>query len=227
MKTAMGVILAILAASGTALAQDLSNFYVISGFRLPALQSGQYELTVTPRYSVRPSDYASQSDGLSATGASTTTSLSGTSYYTPYNAFSANSSFIYGLSNQTTMSVGLTYLPLHTYGVRNVFSSSATDVTPSGAQTTGSSDGTLHFQEESIASSLTIAHRLQPNVELSLTASWSFSKSPYSSLGSGSSLHDSGGLTPTFTTTNTSSNGFVSSNGHAFDISATLVVLGY
>ena len=47
MKTAMGVVLAMVVCATTAFAQDLTSFYVISGFRLPALQSGQYELTVS------------------------------------------------------------------------------------------------------------------------------------------------------------------------------------
>ncbi len=227
MKTAMGVLLATLACTVTALAQDMSSFYAITGFRLPALRSGQYELTLTPHYAVHPSDFASTSNGLAVNGATSTASNSLTSYYTPNNSFSASTSFMYGLSDQTTMSFGLSYLPLHTMGVRTILASSATDVSPSQAQTTSSSNGTTQFQDESVASTLTIAHRIESNIELSLSASWSFTRSPYSALTDGSTFRDTGGQTPTLSTTNTLSNGLVSSNGHAFDISATLVILGY
>lgn len=227
MKTAMGVFLATLALTATALAQDLTSFYAITGFRLPALREGQYALAVTPHYAIHPSDFASSTSGLSATTSSSTMSNSATSYYTPNSTFSASSSFIYGISDQTTVSLGLSYMPLQTYGVRSILSSSASDVTPSAALSNSSSNGTASFREESLGSTLTIAHRLQPNIELSVSASWSFSKTPYSTFSDGSSFHDSGGLNPVFSTTTSLSNGLISSNGHAFDISATLVVLGY
>ncbi len=227
MKTAVGVFVAALMLSATAFAQDLSSFYAISGFRLPALRSGQYMLSVTPHYAVRPSDYASFTSSTSATSTSSTLTNSGTSYYTPYTSFSASSSFVYGLSDQTTVSLGLSYLPYHSYGTRTILSSSSTDVSPSSAQTNSVTDGSDLFHEQNVASTLTLAHRLQPNIELSLSASWSYSRSPYAIISDGSALHNSGGLTPTLSTTTSSSNGLVSSNGHAFDISATLVVLGY
>ena len=227
MKSAMGLFVITLAFTATAFPQDLTSFYAITGFRLPALRSGQYELAVTPHYAVHPSDFASSTSGLSATTSSSTTSNSVTSYYTPNSSFSASSSFIYGLSDETTVSLGLSYMPLHTYGVRTILGTSVSDVNPSAAQTNGSSIGTSTFRDENLGSTLTIAHRLQPNIELSLSASWSYSRSPYSTFSDGSSLHDSGGLNPTFSTTTSLSNDLVSSNGHAFDISATLVVLGY
>jgi len=233
MRTAIAVILFVIAGSVTAFSQDLSSFYVISGFRIPALREGQYALVLTPHYTFRPSDYASLSSSSSTastpTTSTTTTGGNLTSYYTPYKAFYANTNFTYGLSDNTTAALGVTYQPYSTYGTRSTLTSSFTNAAPPNpnSYTDTYGDGPTEFKTESLAGTLTIAHRIQPNIELSLAASWSYAKSPYSGSTNGSALKSSGGATPTLTSTVSSSDLLVSSNSHAFDISASLVILGY
>ena len=231
MKYAIGVIVFLLAATAAAVSQDLSSFYLITGFRLPPLHEGQYAFVLTPHYTLRPSDYASFSTSSStATAPTSTTTTTGdnfTSYYTPYKAFYANTNFTYGLSDKTTASIGVTYQPYSTYGTRSTLSSSSTLVDPALSSTDSYSDGPTAFKTESLAGSFVLAHRLQPNIELSLAASWSYARSPYSGSTLGSSLHNSGGALPTTTSTLASSDLLVSNNSHAFDISASIVILGY
>jgi hypothetical protein len=230
MKPVIAVFVCLVAASATALSQDLSSFYTITGFRLPALREGQYAFVLTPHYTMRPSDYASFSTSSSTTTAATTTTTTGdnfTSYYTPYKAFYGNTNFTYGISDNTTASVGVTYQPFSTYGTRSTISSSGSFVGPTGSFTDTYGGGPDPFATESLAGSLVIAHRIQPNIELSLAASWSYAKSPYSGSTAGTSFHDSGGPTPTTSSTLSSSNLLVSSNSHVFDVSASIVVLGY
>ena len=231
MRTAIAVFLAIMFVNSGARSQDLSSFYAITGFRLPALRAGQYALSISPHYSIRPSDFASLTNSTSTTTtpttSSTTNSNSLTSYYTPNSGFSASSDVIYGISDQTTFSFGVSYLPYHTFGTRNSLSSNSSSVVPPSSLTNTTTTGTTEFREQSLASTLVVAHRFQPNVELSLAASWSYTKSPYIAASNASGMHDSGGVTPTLSSTISSSNDFVSSNAHAFDISATLVIRGY
>jgi len=233
MKSAIAVIMIVVAASASAFSQDLSNFYLISGFRLPALREGQYAFVLTPHYTLRPSDYASFSTSSSTastpTTSTTTTGDNYTSYYTPYKAFYANTNFTYGLSDGTTAALGLTYQPYSTYGTRSTSTSSFSNVAPPNPNsfTDTYGNGPTDFKTESLAGTLTIAHRIQPNIELSLAASWSYARSPYSGSTAGSAFKNSGGATPTLTSTVSSSDLLVSSNSHSFDISASLVILGY
>ena len=231
MKFAIAVFVCLVATTAMAVSQDLSSFYVISGFRLPALHDGQYAFVLTPHYTLRPSDYASFSTSNSTastpTTTTTTTGDNSTSYYTPYKAFYANTNFTYGLSDKTTASIGVTYQPYSTYGTRSTLSSSYSLVDPSLSYTDSHSGGPNAYKTESLAGSLVLAHRIQPNIELSLAASWSYAKSPYSGSTTGSSLHSSGGVNPTLTSTISSSDLLVSNNSHSFDISASIVILGY
>jgi len=231
MKSITAVFLAVVTCTACASAQDLSSFYLITGFRLPALHEGQYAFSLTPHYTLRPSDYASFSTSSStASTPTTTTTTTGdnfTSYYTPYKAFYANTNMTYGISDKTTASVGVTYQPYSTYGTRNTISSSYSYVDPAASYTDTYSGGPTAFTTESLAGSFVLAHRVQPNIELSLAASWSYAKSPYSGSTTGSAFHTSGGVTPTFTQTASSTDLLVSSNSHSFDISASIVILGY
>jgi len=231
MKSAIALFVFVLATTAAAVSQDLSSFYTITGFRLPALHDGQYAFTLTPHYTLRPSDYASFSTSSSTastpTAATTTTGDNFTSYYTPYKAFYANTNFTYGLSDRTTASLGVTYQPYSTYGTRSTLSSSYSLVDPSLSSTNSYSDGPTAFKTESLAGSFVLAHRIQPNIELSLAASWSYARSPSSGSTTGSSFHNSGGVNPTLTSTFSSSDLLVNNNSHSFDISASLVILGY
>lgn len=231
MKSAIAVFVCIVATTVAAVSQDLSSFYAITGFRLPALHDGQYAFSLTPHYTLRPSDYASFSTSNSTastpTTATTTTGDNFTSYYTPYKAFYANTNFTYGLSDRTTASIGVTYQPYSTYGTRSTLNSSYSFVDPSLANTDTYSSGPTAFKTESLAGSFVLAHRILPNIELSLAGSWSYARSPYSGSTTGSSLHSSGGVNPTFTSTLSSSDVLVSNNSHSFDISASIVILGY
>jgi hypothetical protein len=231
MKSAIAVFVCLLATTAAAFSQDLSSFYVISGFRLPALHDGQYAFSLTPHYTLRPSDYASfttsSSTASTPTATTTTTGDNYTSYYTPYKAFYANTNFTYGISDKTTASIGVTYQPYSTYGTRSTNSSSYSFVDPSLNNTDSFSGGPTAFKTESLAGSFVLAHRLLPNIELSLAGSWSYARSPYSGTTTGSAFHSSGGATPVFTSTVSSSDVMVSNNTHSFDISASIVILGY
>ena len=110
--------------------------------------------------------------------------------------------------------------PLSRSQIRNV-------VDPSLSSTDSYSNGPTAFKTESLAGSFVLAHRIPPNIELSLAASWSYARSPYSGSTTGSAFHNSGGVNPTLTSTFSSSDLLVSNNSHSFDVSASLVILGY
>jgi hypothetical protein len=204
----LGLIIVIAAET---LAQDLSNFYAISGFRLPALRTGQYYLSLSPHYSSQPSDGFS-TYSLSSSG-SMSTSQSSNSY--TYSRFGLTANFTYGVSDVTTISAYALYNPKQVTGRQNY--NSIYTSTPSYSST---SNASYEFKEEAVSSALVLAHRFQPNLEFSVSASWTSYKRP----SSGTQLQSStsGGVTASSSGPASSSN-----NQHSIDISATIVILGY
>lgn len=192
-------------------AQDLSNFYAISGFRLPALRTGQYYLSLSPRYSSRPSDDFSMYSLSSAEN--TSTGQSSGSY--TYSTFGLSANFTYGISDVTTISAYALYNPKQATG-RQDYNSIYTS-TPSYSST---SNGSNEFKEEVVSCAMVLSHRFQPNLEFSVLTSWTNYRQPSSGTRLQSST--SNGITATYLGPASSSN-----NWHYIDISATIVILGY
>jgi outer membrane protein assembly factor BamA len=192
-------------------AQDLSSFYAISGFRLPALRTGQYYLSLSPHYLSHPSDDFSM---YSLSSAENTSTGQGSGSYT-YSTFGLSADFTYGISDLTTISAYLGYNPDQATG-RQDYNSVYTS-TPSYSST---SNASYEFKEEAVSSALVLAHRFQPNLEFSVSASWTSYKRPSSGTRSESST--SGGVTATSSGPASSAN-----NQHYVAISATIVILGY
>jgi hypothetical protein len=230
MKSLVAVLLCLSTIATVSRSQDLSSFYTITGFRLPALKSGQFALVLTPHYMLKPSDYASlttsSSTTASPTASSTTNTDNWTSYYTPYKAFNAVTNFTYGLTDQTTFSLGVNYQPYASYGIRPTQGFSSTEVLPTGSLTQTATNGPTNFSTESIASTFILAHRFLPNVEFSVAASWSYARSPYTDSSIGTGLKNSGGTNPILSSISSTSSQQISNNSHSLDISASLVILG-
>jgi len=180
-------------------AQDYSNFLVPNGFHLPTLRSGQYIVTVTPRYSNRPSDNASSS--VTANPVSSTIST----FNSSYSEFRIGSTFTYGLSDVTTLSVALDYIPGQSAGnTTSTYNSISQSFAVQGSSVSENRDNWF-------SPSFVLSHRMQRNIELSLVGYWS------ASTPSNSTIDNSGGTIRT---------GVSSANSRAFDIQASLVILG-
>src|SRR5690242_19362036 len=95
-------------------AQDISNFYQISNFRLPALRSGQYALSLTPRYRSTPSD----NNGTSALTSNSLTSSYDFSSQVNSSLFTLATAALYGISDRTTISISLEAAPSQSAGDR-------------------------------------------------------------------------------------------------------------
>jgi outer membrane protein assembly factor BamA len=192
-------------------AQDLSSFYAISGFRLPALRTGQYYLSLSPHYSSQPGDGFSTLSLSSS--ANMSTSQSSNSY--TYSTIGVSTNFTYGISDLTTISAYLRYNPNQATGRQDYNS-----VYTSTLSYSSTSYASYEFKEEVVSSGLVLAHRFQPNLEFSVSASWGSYKRPSSGTRLESST--SGGVSASSSGPASSSN-----NQHYVDISATIVILGY
>jgi len=195
----------------TALAQDLSSFYYITGFRLPALHPGQYSLSLSPHYSSQPGDNAS----MYSLSSSSSTSTSQGSANNTQSIFGFNTNFTYGVSDVTTIALGLQYNPYQT--AENSKYNSTYTASPSFSSI---SNGVDQFQIEGITSSVILSHRIQPNMEFSIEAQWGSSQQPSS--GTLSQSDNNTGAT-------TASSGWRSSsnNYHYIYVAATIVILHY
>ena len=95
-----------------------------------------------------------------------------------------------GQPDMTTASLSLSYQPCSTYGTRSALTSSYSMVDPTLSYTDANGGGPNGFKTESVSGTLVLAHCIQPNIELSLAATWSFAKSPYSGSTNGTSYHN-------------------------------------
>ena len=160
----LAVFLIVLVWSAFVLAQDLSSFYGVSGFHLPLLRSGQYSLSVSPSYH-RASARTSMSDS-SADYLAQNSSEHSDSYV------EVSSALLYGLTNRTTASLCLVYLPeqsLGHYNSRSLYDSPLTRGT--GVQV-------IDEREERFGSVLVLAHRPRRDCEISLTGSYYWNSFP-------------------------------------------------
>jgi hypothetical protein len=209
MKRPPILVLCLLFASMYCNAQDLSSFYQITGFHLPALKSGQYMLTLTPQYSSAPSDVNTTSFPF---GNPSTQTFSYASQFTE-SYFRLATSALYGLSDRTTLSVALEATPGQSLG--DQLSSSYNS---SGSFSFAQLNAT-NYRTDTFFSSITLAHRMQPNVELSILGAYSVSNTPVSGITSQTST--SGGVSTTSNGTSASSSKY-----RSFNIQASVVILG-
>ena len=191
--------------------QDLSSFYQITGFRLPALRTGQYMLSLSPRYSTRSSTF----NGTDVRVQGTTTGSGQFSYDSPYSTFRIGSSAIYGLSDRTTISLSVDFVPNQSTG--DQISSGNSFDPPSF---TSSTYQLQTSKLESFSSSFMFAQRFDRNIEFSLSASYTTQNIPTISMFTN---QFSGGGPATIGTDNSTS----SSKNRGFDIQANIVILGY
>jgi len=149
-------------------AQDLSNFYQVTGFKLTPLKSGQYVLTLSPSYF--NSSFKNNNQRIS----SDYSSKSKSDY--PQSYFNVNSSFLWGMSEQTTVSLFLRYTPKQSLGQNTQSSTSIYTSIPSTYNMNYRSDNEI----DNFQSAFIIAHRLRQNLEFSLDFNYYTSKAPRS-----------------------------------------------
>jgi len=150
----------------TSEAQDISNFYRITGFNLTPIKSGQYVLTLSPSY-FRYSSIGNYHT-LSSEQSSTSTSDYPESYFNVY------SSFLWGMSDGTTVSLILGYTPKQSLGQNTQSSVSTNTSIPSSSNMNYKSDNEI----EDFQSRIVIAHRPRSNLELSLDFNYFTSNAP-------------------------------------------------
>ena len=149
-------------------AQDLSNFYRITGFNLTPLKSGQYVLTLSPSYF--NNSFKNNNQRISSDYSSKSKSDSPQSY------FNINSSFLCGMSDQTTVSLFLRYTPKQSLGQNTQSSASTYTSIPSIYNMNYRSDNEI----DNFQSAFIIAHRLRQNLEFSLDFNYYTSSAPRS-----------------------------------------------
>ena len=185
--------------------QDFSNFYNVSGFHLSPLKSQQYLISLTPTYQNSISKYSNSSSALTDSYLSKNES--------PQELFLARTYFLYGLSNETTVSLNISYSPKQSSGK---LISSYKNTYNSGANIYNS-NSVYDPTYENLNSSFVIAHRPRSNVEVSLEGYYYSYNTPQSG-------------TSTITQTNpnsTTTNVFSSTNKQmTYSISLGLVILG-
>lgn len=152
----------------TSEAQELSNFYTITGFNLTPIKSGQYVLTLSPSYFRNSSIYNSHT--LSSEYSSTSTSDYPQSY------FNVNGSFLWGMSDRTTVSLILGYTPKQSIGQDTQSSAYTNTSIPFSSNTNYKSDNEM----DNFQSRIVIAHRPRSNLELSLGFNYFTSNAPRS-----------------------------------------------
>ena len=186
----------------TLTAQDLlntigmSNFFQVSVFRLPSLRGGQFAISVTPRYTSAPGDngYFSSSPTGSTLAVGNSTS----------HLFRIGSSFLCGLSDRTTFSLTLDCAPAQSTGdINSITSFSSPAPIPPYIQT-------ISNRQDYISSTLIVAHRFRPNIELSATATYSNANYP---------------STGTTVSQNTANTLLQSGKSRNFDIQASIVIV--
>ncbi len=160
----------------SSLGQDRSSFYQVYGFRLPVLHSGQYALTLTPRYSYQPTDqnYAYISNSYASIS----------TYEDTYSFFTVSSTALFGISDKTTLALRLEYGPKQSYYSGNSKDGSGQNTVTYNSRTDANGD------RDVFSSSFTLAHRLSSNIEISAITTYNvdnfpssrFSYSPINSL---------------------------------------------
>jgi len=149
-------------------AQELANFYTVTGFRLTPLRASQYALIVSPSYQ----NFTQQNSSTTSSPGSVSQSQS----KFPESYAALNSSLLYGLSNQTTLSVSIYYQPKQTLGQQT---STYTSI-PGFLQ-----QQDYNIKEDDVEPAFVLAHRLQSNMEISFAGNYYAYNSPQtSSLGS-------------------------------------------
>ena len=216
MKTLLAIAMSAIICQ-TALAQDLSSFYQISGFRLPALRTGQYFLSLSPHYVSQPYDYAT----LSTLSSSSSTDNYRDAVDHTWSMFGFSTNFTYGISDETTIAINLQYNPYQASGKSKYSYNDASFYTsPSASSHLYASNWMEDFREESMASSLILCHRIQRNIEFSVEAQWQSSRQPSTSIQSETEINNG-------SATAYSGGRLGSNNQHCFYVDATIVFLHY
>jgi hypothetical protein len=180
--------------------QDVSSFYVVTGFHNPLLRSGQYMVSLAPHYYHSEYNYYSTTQSLSnQTQPPNTSESSGrSSGKSSYYDFSFAS--LYGLSSDITLNLTLTYFPKQNANTQQ--SSSLYSYQSSSSSSSGSNLNDSSEDNDNINSSITISYRPERNVELAFQARYSSSNSI--GIATGSSISNYGSLsTDTYNSSNT------------------------
>ncbi len=146
--------------------QDYSNYSPISGFKNPALSSGQYMVSLTPHYYNSSPTRLANDNRSEKPNIRATTLLDSYSGNISYYDFSIAS--LYGITNDLTLSFNMTLFPKQKaesysdYQVVNNYTVPYSDIyTTNGV-----------FDKNNINGNLIVSFRPQRNIELSLSAQY-------------------------------------------------------
>jgi hypothetical protein len=189
--------------------QELSDFYSVQGFNSPTLRTGQYILSFSPHYFHNPFSTSSRAT-LTQNNVQGNQAENNPSGYAYLNFATSG---IYGISDQVTITLAVTFSPNQDMLDHNYkYSFTA----PSYVQNINEVYTDSH---DHINGSLTLSYRPQANLELSFLGRYFDMHTP-------SNYHGSYYLNNNGTVVSTNGKGAINNDNTGYDLSLSIVLLG-